>query len=467
MLVGAIINLSVSPAVAGQDAARIGTAIGFVFLALGVQIFCYSSLVFMAWQFMIGSVFLSVGLYLRSLSALLRLIHEDSNLEMAANIDIAVIPFFVIALALMGMRSFFNMRRPWLCPTNFSFFGTVMFGLGEVIGGSILSLAPYLTENPSWLFMIDSLTRGAMFVATIFLLLDAAFVSLHLQQTVEYSYPAMTMIVTNMNGAFSCQLLAIIHVVGGIVGFVWHSVASESAFEFDVALGFFLAFGLVILVLMSLFTAHREATCGHVYQVTGCTLFAASYTLRACGEILNEGIFSIASCAIGLGGSLAFGCLVLNLPRVRGGIVRLCEPSSYIRLLHPGNYFLLSNVLLAFAFLLWTFQYDAFGYIALLTAGLLLLFHLSMTVHAHQITHLADQGGKNKNFPASVSEETTHDSSTSTEGMASDVEKHFDVLICGGGPTGLLLASILDNLPDRNVNEAIPGPPDASPARGR
>ena len=117
---------------------------------------------------MIGSVTLFVGLDLRACASLIRTANDAAWVKSASIVDMIAFPFFFTALAFMGFRSFIDMRKPWLCPPNFVFYGTALFGLGEVFCGTVLSIERlvYRDNLAVWVPVVDTLARASLFFAT-------------------------------------------------------------------------------------------------------------------------------------------------------------------------------------------------------------------------------------------------------------------------------------------------------------
>ena len=129
MFFGATINVVVGPTILGEHGSLtsldkssedeslttlIGTTLGFSLLALGVQIFCFASFILLGWQFMIGSILLSAALCLKACAVLIRTLHHEVVVDLASAVEITSVPLLIVALILMGIRSFYNMRKPYV-----------------------------------------------------------------------------------------------------------------------------------------------------------------------------------------------------------------------------------------------------------------------------------------------------------------------------------------------------------------
>lgn len=144
----------------------------------------------------------------------------------------------------------------------------------------------------------------------------------------------------------------------------------------------------------------------------------------------------ITSTCCGVYGSLLFVFVALKLPMGQRRL-RFLRPVTYLNILHPGNYFLLSNLFTLLCFLFWVFELNILGYLALLISGMIMQFHLSMAHQVYMITETPIFSPNENIMPENITNEPVVEKETMEE-----VEE-VDVLIVGAGPTGLLLTSIL------------------------
>ena len=265
----------------------------------------------------------------------------------------------------------------------------------------------------------------------------------HLERTVEYSYPAMTKLIFTKSCITIYRVASNVVVVGAVIGFVAHTLGAaynmaSKLYVYDAVISMVFAITVAVVCVLASRNKYFASTFKPKYQHKGFLLLLIGCTLRSVSkfsEIGGYGMQIISTCC-GVCGALLFAFIALKLPMGQRR-VRFLRPVTYLNILHPGNYFLLSNLFTSLCFFFWVFELDILGYLALLISGMIMQCHLSM---AHQVYMITETRISNSNENI-MPEKNTNEPVVEKETME-EVEE-VDVLIAGAGPTGLLLASIL------------------------
>eukprot|EP00928_Gymnodinium_smaydae_P096148 TRINITY_DN8435_c0_g1_i3.p1 TRINITY_DN8435_c0_g1~~TRINITY_DN8435_c0_g1_i3.p1 ORF type:complete len:908 (+),score=130.24 TRINITY_DN8435_c0_g1_i3:64-2787(+) len=405
-----------------------------IVIAIGVVIFAATALVHAPWQYMVGSIFLSISMLFRVAAATMSLVGGPREHELM----IVAAPFALVAFPTVGTKSFMQMRRPWLSFPNYMFYGVCLFGCGVMIQSG-LSAHAYITQNPS-LGDIQVLPRLLVFAGTIFFMLRSARVAFHVDTNIEDRYPLTAHLLDSHSGFLlawiGCALLVVIGIAGAagsaVVGTqVWPATAS-AAIGFGKAVGF--------AVLAASFCIPRSSGVGTSTSVTslqviGCLGLSVGPAVTACGYIAALRSLLLTGEIIAFIGAVVLA--VLAVWRASESACVTWKPTSWLYLLHPGNYVLLAASYFALAAVLritYILLHDDFSTLlsvsnnTLFCGALVLCLHLSMAQDVWETTHLNFQESSG---PYAVEEETVH------------ADILCDVVIVGGGPTGLLLACIL------------------------
>ena len=449
----------------------LGAFVGTSMLSMGTIMFSFCTFVLGPWEFMAGSPLLALGLLLRTCATFVSLYAPRDNMpanmeDFVANLNIAACPFLIIALAFVLKKAYQLMRLPILESDNFRFFGVIFYG-GSIMANAILSVVQNVLEDrmtsETHTFII-SVTAFLAFLGTCVFLLDGIRGKHHCNAMLEDRYTSTMYLVRHETGFLiantSCCIAFIVAMSQTIV-YLWeHSLGrevgnngryvsgiSEFITSSIIAWALFLqcAFSFYPSLRLSLNREERNISQMLIILIVGFATFGFG--------IWFSGIFTLISTIEGEGNIQSSHFFASRTVEVLGGIIamysmwpekhssariHIFHPSTWEHVYHPSNYVLLASKWLVIGAIFRISSQSALGSLCCTWAIGVLLLHWNMSFYVWE----------SMNLPSSE-DEVVHDDNDDneepdwmTESSVEEAES-YDVLISGGGISGLLLACIL------------------------
>ena len=485
---GAVINLvfgrSYFVVIDGINEA-VGGFVGTTALSVGTLIFSFCTMVLGPWEFMAGAPLLSIGLLLRNcalyFAAFTNLERVDgSSSDISVRLNVIAVPFVFIALAFFVKRAYQLMRLPVLGSDNYRFFGVLFYG-GSILANATLSIIQQTTNsiaiNSASYRMVVSVTSTLAFFGTSIFLLDGSRVKHHYDAMLENRFPSTTNLVRFESGIkFAGKITPILASVQFALIFI-HLVESRSSLADSISstnrtraatggyaeptMEIFTAISLLVLCACAFYPSLQDAIkkkeknetklmqmliFGLVMFIVGNFSSAILKLVVPDLDLTSNVVLQIPKFISAVG---AFILIVSAWPsNVRSKI--FLHPSSWENVLVPCNYVLLAAVWLFVGEIFKATSYYALGALSHSWAYCVLMFHFSMAYYVWESMNLEP-------FPAededrSSKKDSPSSGSSSAFGMQDDPPMEYDVLISGGGISGLFLACILGK---QNLKVAI------------
>jgi len=429
-------------------------------VTLGTALYTLAQLVFGSFSTTFGGVLLFFGMGLFSSTLFVAGIlgdaaadHDDALLTLQVGALVIVLG----AVLLMCRKGFTQVRYPFLGPRNYFFHGTAAYAIGAVmyifpIVWDLADVEEHLNVN------VGSVAALCLSVGALLMMLAGSRGALNLDATLSDRYPSTTLLHMDLSLALLALRSSITLVVGRlwtvVVGLLAHfdeSWAVVAAGDFIVGVGAAALACSMVKGLQSIgtesatkiFDVRDRILC--VSALGGCVLFSLAAWSRSAAKValsidseLEYGLVGVASgvCAVSqfiMGASMIMLGFWVNPP------------------IHPGNYFVVASVVPAVGDVLEALgalgagedrrsgtgtDLEHVGGALSLLGAVLLPLHASMALEA--ATTAMYQGKCLDEHVPEVQEESE---------PWPEIEhfplKEVEVLICGGGPVGLTLASNL------------------------
>lgn len=476
---GAVINLvfgrSYFVVIDGINEA-VWSFVGTTALSVGTLIFSFCTMVLGPWEFMAGAPLLSIGLLLRNcalyFAAFTNLETVDGSIsDIPVRLNIISVPFVFIALSFFVKRAYQLMRLPVLGSHNYRFFGVLFYG-GSILSNATLSIIQQTTNsiaiNSASYRMVISITSTLAFFGTSIFLLDGSRVKHHYDAMLEDRFPSTTNLVRFEGGMkfagkitpilVSVQFaLIFIHLVKtrlslANIGSPTSGTSAATGGYAELAMEIFIAISLLVLCAYAFYPSLQDAIKKKEKKetkiiqmlISGLSMFImgnfSSAILKSVIpdlDLTSNTVFQIPKCISAVG---AFILIISAWPsNVRSKIS--FHPSSWENVLAPCNYVLLAAIWLFVGEIFKATSYYALGALSHSWAYCVLMFHFSMAYYVWESTNLEP-------FPAededrTIKEDSSSSGSSSAFGTQDDPVMEYDVLISGGGISGLFLACIL------------------------
>ncbi len=475
--IGAVINLifgqSYFVVIDGMNE-TLGVFIGTTALSLGTLIFSYCTFVLGPWEFMVGTPLLSIGLLLRNCSlyfAAFTYLKEEpgddgrsSSNDVPDCLNAIAFPFVFMAIAFVVRRSYHLMRLPLLGSDNYRFFGILSYGW-SVLVNTTLSIVQQTTElvaiNSTSYRMVTSVSATLLFFGTSIFLLFASRVKHHYDAMIEDRFPSTTSLVRTKDGMkFAVRITPILASVQFGLIFVHLVEISRSSFvspgaviaasaggyaEFTIEI--FTAISLLVLSIVAFYPSLEDATKKKekneskllVVFISGFAIFVvgnfANAILRLVIINLNQRTSdTVLQIPRFIAAAGALVLIISTWPRKVRSKIFFLDPSSWENILVPCNYVLLTAVWLFVGQLLKATSYSALGALSHSWAYCVLMFHFSMAYYVWESMNLEPY--PEDEFKAPSNEDSSFE-------MKEVPDMEYDVLISGGGISGLMLGCIL------------------------
>ena len=440
----------------------VGAFAGTTMLSVGTVMFTFCTFILGPWEFMAGSPLLSAGLLLRACATFVSLDKSRmSSDDLVVDLNIAACPFLFLALAFVLKKAYQLMRLPVLGSDNFRFFGVILYG-GSIMANALLSIMQGIAGSDSMsdetFGFIVSITGSLAYLGTSVFLLDGSRVKHHCNAVLEDRYPSTMYLVRRKKGFFAANVSSLLALFSALASTVVHlneddnSVAGVTEFVTStlIALSILILWFLAMKPSLGIALELKEKQIANMLyrSMAGLVIFAVGsassgiLTLISTIEHDNETAdIHISIAAIRWSNAVAlFGALLLvisNLPMETAPCkVSLLQPSTWENVYHPSNYVLLASIWLTIGSAFKIAMFCAFASLAYAWAFTVLLLHWNMAFYVWESMNLKESGEER------VQEQLELDNEDDMFETTSVVES-FDVLICGGGISGLFLACAL------------------------
>jgi len=408
---------------------------------------------------MVGSPLLTIGLLLRTCATFQKILGSNSVIQ---NLNISSCPLLFLALVFFFKKAYQLMRLPVLCCDNFRFFGLILYG-GSIITNAILSIVQSNREMSSMTYGFTvSITNILAFYGTCVFLLDASRVKHHCNAILEDRYPSTTYLVWDRIGFRFANISSCIGFTATFACTITNlqigndgNVSQNKSFSSSV-IEFVASFGVAVSMMLLCFCTLRPSLYFAVEKneksaqkfirllMMGCTLIAIGTVSNGLGVLIlyfDSDAMSTITIRI-LNSITIIGSIFLVLaswPNKEAVCkIHLTQPYKWDNVYHPSNYVLLTSfwffsgsvcMLTNVKSLAWLFY--SWGYV-------LLLLHFQMAFYVWESMNLQPSS---KDIV--IKNVETNESIKSDKLDFKLPEESFDVIISGGGISGLFLACIL------------------------
>lgn len=359
------------------------------------------------------------------------------------------------------------MRLPILGSNNFRFFGILFYG-GSILVNSTLSIVHQTTKllaiNSASYRMATSVTGMLVFFGTSIFLLDASRVKHHYDAMLEDRFPSTTSLVRHKGGMVFAGIITPILTSAQFVLIFIHLVQSRSSIvstgeggitiSAGVAGGYaefmieiFTAVSLLVLCTVAFYPSLEDAKKKKekkemklmVVLISGLAIFiVGNFANAILGLVIPDSesdvvVLQIPRFIAAVG---SFILIIGAWPRKVRSKIFVLVPSSWENILVPCNYVLLAAVWLFIGEILKATSFFALGALLHSWAYCVLMFHFSMAYYVWESMNLEP-------FPEDEEDKATTRNEGSSFEMNGDPGIEYDILICGGGISGLMLGCIL------------------------
>lgn len=458
----------------------IGMFIGTALLSFGTIVFSYCTMILGPWEFMVASPLLAIGLLLQTTAALVPLIDSNRmNGNTSANLGLASCPFLFIALAFFVKKAYqvrhthtlgcclrkYNscvgispypskmLRLPVLGSQNFRFIGVIFYG-GSLISNAILNIVQALSKGGISSDAYDlalAVTSSFAFYGTSVFLLDGNRVKNHCDAMIENRFPSTTYLVRHKTGFIISNVSCTVAILANLAMTVRNLVGvhDQDVFEFatkaltSLALVAIAGFAMYPSLLLANKSKEYKVECVILRVICGFTTLAVGLFVSGVIELVTSptpGVLKESKtdpayivCFIGV-----LTMIVGNWPLGASSKISPFHPSSWENILHPSNYVLLASVWLLISMALTVASQHALSSISMSWAFGVLLLHFNMAYYVFESMSLPPP------LSSDIGDEilltTTHRIGEGSSTSTGDQQYTHDVVINGGGISGLFLA---------------------------
>lgn len=298
----------------------------------------------------------------------------------------------------------------------------------------------------------------------------------HCNAVLEDRYPSTIYFIRHKEGFFVANICSSIAFVAALTSTIFHllhigdAVGNFVGAVLEMVMDFLVSVSIFVLGLSSLYPSLnvsmdlqekqvsqmiRKALCG-LFTFTVGNLWSSivSLVFKLVSEnnttsiysptnILPWGAFMIAMRFVEVLGSIIL--VVANWP-MKNALCRvlLLMPSTWENVFHPSNYLLLASILLLVGSCFKISLLHAVGYLAHSWAFCVLLLHWNMAFYVWESMNLQEE--KQESHSKNDDDGDGEDELSSSSLGGADTVESYDVLISGGGISGLFLACILGKL---------------------
>ncbi len=390
---------------------------------------------------------------------------DISSEATVGHLNLAASPFVLLALAFVGKKAYQLMRLPILGSDNYRFFGLVFYG-GSILANVVLSIVGSslgVSDDDETHKFVLGITSSCAFFGTHVFLLDSKRGKDHCNAQLEDRYPSTVYFVRSDDGFIAanwCSGVAFVLNFGMMIAYLKDGDTSHGYnYTTNMAIGEFVVtlvttISLSLLCMVAFYPSYRDAIslkersvarimlqiiCGFVVLAMGSfcsSILKLVWSLEESSDMRLKVALYISD-AVMMAGSLIL--VIANWP-VDGtpSKVVVLQPSTWENAYHPCNYVLLSAVWMFIGTAFKLASYHSIASLCIAWAFLVLTLHFHMAYYVFESMTLVPEDDSNEN----LSEKVTF---RSDDGILGNQLPHqdCDVLISGGGISGLFLACIL------------------------
>lgn len=453
--VGAIINLVIghSHFVSFQSHQKdLGSFIGTTMLSFGTVMFSFCTMILGPWEFMAGSPLLTTGLLLRTCALYQKLL--GINDEVNQKMNLIACPFLFLAIVFFFKKAYQLMRLPILCSDNFKFFGLILYA-SSIVANSVLSILQSKRDMSPMIygFTVSVASVFAFFGTSIFLL-DGSRMRHHCDAILEDRYPSTIYIVRDRLGFRFANCSSFIGICASFLSMIAHlyndTVEAKSKHS-SKNMTEFLASQVIVgaIITLCLFTLRPSLSYAvELNEINAKVLvrsLIAGFVLMAIGHE-SSGILSLVAyydpdaiekkTLIILDIIPCVGSCLL-IWTTWPGTEAVCKmnvtrPFLWDNIYHPSNYVLLASVSFLSGSLCKIATMHSLAWLFYSWAFFVLILHFHMAFYVYESMNLEVPD-----------EEIENDFTTNKNFDKKSINESFDVIISGGGISGLFLACCL------------------------